>query len=66
MSADDAQTIARTEADIHRAREKVVRSMIALKREIARTMDWREWVCRKPRLSMGLAFGLGFMLARRG
>ncbi len=52
-------------ADIDSAREKVARSVVALHREIARTMDWREWVSRNARLSIGVAFGLGLLLGRR-
>ncbi len=64
MSADDGQALARAQADIQRTREKVALSVTALEREIARTMDWREWVCRKPHFSLGLAFGLGVLLGR--
>jgi hypothetical protein len=64
MSADDVRALARAEADIHRAREKVALSVTELHREIARNLDWREWVGRKPLLSVGLAFALGLWLGR--
>jgi hypothetical protein len=66
MSADDTRALARAEADIHRTREKVALSVTALQREITRSVDWRQWVGRKPLLTMGLAFGLGLLLGRRG
>jgi hypothetical protein len=65
VSADNGQALARAEADIHPTRERVALSVTALQREITRTMDWREWVWRKPRLSIALAFGLGLFLGRR-
>jgi hypothetical protein len=66
MSADDARALARAEADIHRTREKVALTVTALQREITRSVDWRQWVARKPALTLGLAFGLGLLLGRRG
>jgi hypothetical protein len=63
MAADGAP-LAGAEGDIQRARESVALSLTALQREIARTFDWRHWVCRKPHLSIALAFGLGLALGR--
>jgi ElaB/YqjD/DUF883 family membrane-anchored ribosome-binding protein len=65
MSADEVRALARAEADIHRTREKVALSVTALQRELARSLDWRQWVGRKPFLAVGLAFGLGLLLGRR-
>ena len=63
VSADDGQALARAEATSTDARAGGAVSD-ALQREITRTMDWREWVWRKPRLSIALAFGLGLFLGR--
>jgi hypothetical protein len=57
--------LVRAEADIDQARRQVAASIGELQREIARTIDWREWVRRKPRLAFGLAAGAGFLLGRR-
>jgi hypothetical protein len=65
MSADDARALARAEADIHRTRAKVALSVTALQRELTRSLDWRQWVGRKPVLAVGLAFGIGLLLGRR-
>ena len=40
--------IARTEADIALARERVVRSVHALRAGLSRRTDWHEWVARRP------------------
>jgi ElaB/YqjD/DUF883 family membrane-anchored ribosome-binding protein len=54
--------IVRAETDIARARETVAVSVMALQREISRSLDWREWVRQKPLLSVALAFGVGALL----
>ena len=54
--------ILRTEADIARTREEVARSVMALKRELARRFDALEWVRRRPVLAVALAFGIGALL----
>lgn len=63
----DARALAlvRAEADIARARQQVALSITDLQRQIARTVDWREWVRRKPGLTIGVAFGLGLLFGRR-
>jgi hypothetical protein len=66
MSAEDARALARAEADIHRTRAKVALSVTALQRELTRSLDWRQWIGRKPVVALGLAFGLGLLLGRRG
>ncbi len=59
---DFDREIQRTEAEIARAREEVVSSVLALREEISRKFDWREWVLRKPILAVVAAFGLGALL----
>ncbi len=54
--------ILRTEAEIARTREAVASSVAALQSEISRTLDWREWVRRRPLLAVALAFGVGALL----
>jgi len=36
--------------------------VVALQDEISRTLDWREWIRRKPLLAVALAFGAGALL----
>jgi hypothetical protein len=57
--------LARAAADLDHTRDQFVISMGELEREIARDLDWREWVRRKPGMALALAFGLGFFLVRR-
>jgi hypothetical protein len=57
--------LARAESDVERARERVTQSMMALRNEVARQIDWRSWVQRRPALFLGGAFALGFWLGRR-
>jgi hypothetical protein len=57
--------LARADANLDHTREQFVASMGALEREIARDLDWREWVRRKPGMALALAFGLGLFLGRR-
>jgi hypothetical protein len=57
--------LARAESDVERARERVTQSMMALRNEVARQVDWRLWVQRRPALFLGGAFALGFWLGNR-
>lgn len=57
--------LVRAEADLARTRQQVARSITDLQREITRTIDWREWVRRKPGLAIGVAFSLGLLLGSR-
>jgi len=67
--SDDAEPrdpeLARVEADIQRSREQVAGSMLALRREIARRMDWRGWVSKRPLAILGGAVAVGFLLGFR-
>jgi hypothetical protein len=64
MTGRQDPDITRAEADIARAREDVASSMIALQRELARTLDWRAWVSGRPYLAVGTAFFIGALLGR--
>ena len=57
--------VARADAELDERRDQFVVSMGALEREVTRTLDWREWVRRKPGTALCLAFGLGIFLGRR-
>jgi hypothetical protein len=53
------------EAEIARAREAVAESITALEQEISRTLDWREWMRRRPYLGVAGAFAVGALLGSR-
>ena len=53
--------VARAEAALERSRERVERSVSALRAAFARRTDWRSWVARRPALFLGAAVVLGFM-----
>jgi hypothetical protein len=54
--------IERAEAEIARTRDEVAQSVAALQREVSRTLDWREWIGRRPMVAVALAFGAGALL----
>ena len=53
--------VARAEAALERTRERVERSVSALRAAVARRTDWRAWVARRPAVFVGAAMLLGFM-----
>jgi hypothetical protein len=55
----------RASAALARTRDGLVLSIGTLEHEITRSLDWREWVRRKPGAALAVAFGLGFLLGRR-
>ena len=57
--------LTRASANLAQTRDRLVLSIGALEQEVTRTLDWREWVRRRPGLALGLAFGLGLFLGRR-
>lgn len=52
-------------ADIERTRADLITSVSALREEVAARTDWREWVRRRPLMSVGLAFTVGYLLGKR-
>jgi hypothetical protein len=57
--------LAHASMQLEHTREQFVVSMGALEAEVARSLDWRQWVRRKPGLVVCLAFGLGLFLGHR-
>jgi hypothetical protein len=53
--------VARAEAALERSRERVERSVSALREAFARRTDWRSWVAQRPAVFMGGALVLGFV-----
>ena len=62
--ANDAG-VARAVAELDDARDRFALSVSALERGVARSVDWRAWVGRRPGTALALAFGLGVLLGRR-
>jgi ElaB/YqjD/DUF883 family membrane-anchored ribosome-binding protein len=58
--------VAEVEDDIARTRDRVSRSVMALRQAVADQTDWREWVRRRPGLFLGAAFAAGLLLGSRG
>ena len=56
----------RIRQDIERTRAELADTVQALRVEVARTVDWREWVRRHPAPLLIGAFTLGFILGPRG
>jgi ElaB/YqjD/DUF883 family membrane-anchored ribosome-binding protein len=57
--------VARAEARIAEARDRVARSMLALRQEVRRRTDWRGWVRRQPVTALGAALAVGLILGWR-
>ena len=57
--------VERAEAAIERSRERVERSVTALRNELVRRTDWRGWVARQPAMFLGAAVLLGFVWGYR-
>jgi ElaB/YqjD/DUF883 family membrane-anchored ribosome-binding protein len=59
----------RTEAELReeiaRARTQVADTAQALRRQLHDIWDVRQWVARRPGLSLGIAFGVGLWLGIR-
>lgn len=52
-------------ADLEASREQIAESLVHLRTEIARQLDWRRPIRMKPLHAVGLAFALGYWLGRR-
>jgi hypothetical protein len=52
-------------AELEEARDRFSLSVSALERGVARSVDWRAWVGRRPGTALALAFGLGIFLGRQ-
>jgi hypothetical protein len=59
-----SEQVARAEADVEQARERVSSSVLALRDELARQSDWRRWLVRHPLASLGGALALGFVIGK--
>ena len=69
MTVERRSRPARSEAEVReeleRARSQVVGTAHALKRRLHDTWDVRQWVARRPGLTLGIAFAAGLVLGIR-
>lgn len=52
-------------AEIERTRAELATSVTALREQVTQATDWREWVRKRPLLTVGAAFMIGFLLGQR-
>jgi hypothetical protein len=57
--------LARADGELEHVREKFVLSMGTVEREVARTLDWRVWMRRRPGLLLAVALAVGAFFGRR-
>jgi hypothetical protein len=60
-----ARSTEEVRAEIARAREQIVASMDALRREVSMRTDWRQWVREHPGVCLTGAFLVGLWLGSR-
>lgn len=60
--ATNPNTLAQTEAELERTRERFSASLGALREEISDLTDWRTWIERRPLEFMAGAFAAGLLL----
>jgi hypothetical protein len=65
MNEPRSAGLARAETDVALARERVVRSVEALRLEIGRRVDWHDWFGRRPGTFLVTAFAVGFLFGQR-
>lgn len=65
MIKSPPRTADEVRAEIERAREQIQTSVQALRQEVGRAADWRQWVRSRPGLCLGAAFAAGFFLGTR-
>jgi hypothetical protein len=53
------------EAEIARGRDRVSRSVLALRQAVAKQTDWREWVRERPGVFIAAAFAVGLVWGHR-
>lgn len=64
-SSSSERSPERIRADIERTRAELAVSVQALRAEVARTVDWRQWVVKNPAPFLIGAFAVGFIIGSR-
>jgi hypothetical protein len=64
MAQDTGRDPAAIRAGIERAREEVEASVAALRTSVSETLDWRNFVRRRPGVAFGVALATGVLVAR--
>ena len=65
MTPDNISELANAEAEVERTRERVALSVVALRDEVVRQTDWKNWFARRPAAFLGAAFVAGYWLGNR-
>jgi ElaB/YqjD/DUF883 family membrane-anchored ribosome-binding protein len=65
QSKSEPRNPAALRAEIERTRAELATSVTELREQVTQAADWREWVRKRPLLTLGAAFMLGFLLGQR-
>ena len=65
LSRSSPRSEAEVREEIERARTQVVDTAQALRRQLHDVWDVRQWVARRPALTLGIAFAAGLWLGIR-
>lgn len=65
QSKAEPRSPAALRAEIERTRAELATSVTELREQVSLAADWREWVRKRPLLTLGAAFMIGFMLGQR-
>jgi hypothetical protein len=60
-----SKELVQAEEDVARARARVAESVMALRNEVVKRTDWREWIRRRPVTYLAAAFAIGFLWGHR-
>lgn len=61
----DEERILQIRESMQESREKIAESLDQLRFEMQEAVDWRAWVEEHPWETVGIAFGVGFMIGFR-
>ena len=64
-SESNSRSVDEARAEIERARAQIQSSVLALRQEVGKVVEWRGWIRQRPGLCLGAAFAIGFYLGSR-